>query len=317
MQVKQQKKSSNKWTCVVCNEKQSVWKVFAQGFIAKDVCKFVQTFNMFPCQFEQQRTNETLDLIPEHTDDQPRSSNDKKRRSDWSKYVDPKDIHDGQEEEEQEEDVFGPRIVTELPPKKLVKKPKLNADSSGFGTPQDGERGFRLVFQKRNFNKGKEPGKIDPTTANWASKRFDYKSQSEEGISAAEGPWRSLAKGDSNRRTYAKQLVEDGFAESRACHRTTACHPTTAKVSSTKWGAYIIQDNNKDSEDKGPRKSQLRMMKGASKWGSYITEDDDEGDLHLKIGREFADNKGKWDDCVFDAKLYDQSVEEDIHPDFL
>ncbi|KAF7140483.1 hypothetical protein RHSIM_Rhsim06G0093000 [Rhododendron simsii] len=295
MQVKQQKKSSNKWTCVVCNEKQSVRKVFAQGFMAKDVRKFVQTFNMSRCQFEQQRTNETLDLVPEHTDCQPRSSNDKKRRSDWSEYVDPKDIHNGQEEEEQEEDVFGPRIVTELPPKELFKKPKLNVDSSGFGTMQD----------------GKEPGKIDPTIANWASKRFDYKSQSEEGISAAEGPRRSLAKGDSNRRTYAKQLVEHGFAESRACH------PTTAKVSSTKCGVYIIQDNNKDSEDKGPWKSQLRMMKEASKWDSYITEDDDEGDLHLKIGREFADNKGKWDDCEFDAKLYDQSAEEDIHPDFL
>lgn len=50
--------------------------------------------------------------------------------------------------------MFGPRIVTELPPKELFKKPKLNADSSGFGTTQDGERGFRPVFQKRNFNKG-------------------------------------------------------------------------------------------------------------------------------------------------------------------
>ncbi|KAF7144435.1 hypothetical protein RHSIM_Rhsim04G0161000 [Rhododendron simsii] len=81
LQVKQQKKSTNQWICVVCNEKQSVRKVFAQGFMAKVVPKFVQTCNMSRCQFEQQRSNETLDLVPEHTDDQPRSNNDKKRNS--------------------------------------------------------------------------------------------------------------------------------------------------------------------------------------------------------------------------------------------
>ncbi|KAE9454354.1 hypothetical protein C3L33_13760, partial [Rhododendron williamsianum] len=80
LQVKQQKKSSNQWICVVCNEKQSVRKVFAQGFMAKDVPKFVQTFNMFRCQFEQQR-HKRNPPVPEHTDDQPRSSNDKKRNS--------------------------------------------------------------------------------------------------------------------------------------------------------------------------------------------------------------------------------------------
>ncbi|KAF7140819.1 hypothetical protein RHSIM_Rhsim06G0189600 [Rhododendron simsii] len=80
LQVKQQKKSSNQWICVVCIKKQSVRKVFAQGFMAKVVPKFVQTFNI-RYQFEQQRTNETLDLVPDHTDDQPQSSNDKKRNS--------------------------------------------------------------------------------------------------------------------------------------------------------------------------------------------------------------------------------------------
>ncbi|KAK1554441.1 hypothetical protein Q3G72_012225 [Acer saccharum] len=44
--VKQKKKSSNKWTCVVCNQKQSVRKVFAQGYNAKDLRQYVQSFNM-------------------------------------------------------------------------------------------------------------------------------------------------------------------------------------------------------------------------------------------------------------------------------
>ncbi|KAK1554710.1 hypothetical protein Q3G72_016203 [Acer saccharum] len=45
-QVKQKKKSSNKWTCVVCNQKQSVRKVFVQGYNAKDLRQYVQSFNM-------------------------------------------------------------------------------------------------------------------------------------------------------------------------------------------------------------------------------------------------------------------------------
>ncbi|XP_021771514.1 MRN complex-interacting protein-like [Chenopodium quinoa] len=46
MQVKQQKKSSNKWNCVVCNQKQSVTKIYAQSYQAKDVRSVVQSFNM-------------------------------------------------------------------------------------------------------------------------------------------------------------------------------------------------------------------------------------------------------------------------------
>ncbi|KAI5395176.1 hypothetical protein KIW84_061685, partial [Lathyrus oleraceus] len=46
MQVKQKKKSSHKWNCTVCNEKQLVRKVFAHGYKVKDVRTFVQTFNM-------------------------------------------------------------------------------------------------------------------------------------------------------------------------------------------------------------------------------------------------------------------------------
>eukprot|EP01018_Ginkgo_biloba_P022608 Gb_35093 [translate_table: standard] len=46
MQVKQQKKSSNKWSCAICNEKQSVQRIYARSGLAKDVRKFVQDFNM-------------------------------------------------------------------------------------------------------------------------------------------------------------------------------------------------------------------------------------------------------------------------------
>ncbi|RXH78327.1 hypothetical protein DVH24_001845 [Malus domestica] len=45
MQVKQRNKS-NKWTCVVCNQKQFVRQVFAQGPVVGDLRLFVQSSNM-------------------------------------------------------------------------------------------------------------------------------------------------------------------------------------------------------------------------------------------------------------------------------
>ena len=90
MQVKQRKKSSNKWTCVVCNQKQSVRKVFAQGYMAKDVREFVQSFNMSR-QFAEQNvipadddkaTLEIEDKIP---------PNGKLKRTDWTEYIDPEE----------------------------------------------------------------------------------------------------------------------------------------------------------------------------------------------------------------------------------
>nr|XP_027095246.1 MRN complex-interacting protein isoform X2 [Coffea arabica] len=126
MQVKQRKKSSNKWTCVVCNQKQSVRKVFAQGYMAKDVREFVQSFNMSR-QFAEQNVipadddKETLEIedkIP---------PNGKLKRTDWTEYIDP-------EEEDSEipnigenpGDEFELKIVTEMP-KPVFKKPKLKS----------------------------------------------------------------------------------------------------------------------------------------------------------------------------------------------
>ena len=106
LQVKQRKKSSNKWTCVVCNQKQSVLKVFAQGPMAKDLRKFVQSFNMSR-KFADQ--NQPFDPPLEYDinfedDDGGDMENPKKRRNDWTEYLDPEDHHDHKlvlQEEEQ------------------------------------------------------------------------------------------------------------------------------------------------------------------------------------------------------------------------
>ncbi|KAK1582208.1 hypothetical protein Q3G72_012837 [Acer saccharum] len=84
-EVKQKKKSSNKWTCVVCNQKQSVRKVFAQGYNAKDLRQYVQSFNMSlkdrPHE-EQQEEEEVRDMEAKESQ-QSRAKNDSK----WKDYL--------------------------------------------------------------------------------------------------------------------------------------------------------------------------------------------------------------------------------------
>lgn len=92
IQVKQKKKSSNKWTCVVCNQKQSVLKVFAQSYMAKDVRKVVQTFNMSRQLAHQ---NQSLvfhqQTLVSESPKQVYFHNQNKKRTDWTEYIDPED----------------------------------------------------------------------------------------------------------------------------------------------------------------------------------------------------------------------------------
>ncbi|KAK4348700.1 hypothetical protein RND71_031455 [Anisodus tanguticus] len=142
MQVKQQKKSSNKWTCVVCNQKQSVWKVFAQGSKAKEIRLFVQNFNM---------SRQFTDLLPvvgrEETETlgigEPNQSYGSSKRTDWTEYLDPEE--NAIENDEISGDVMEPKIVTELP-KELFRKPKVKNNSAVAGH-------FKPVFSKRNARK--------------------------------------------------------------------------------------------------------------------------------------------------------------------
>lgn len=83
--MKQKKKSSNKWVCVICNQKQSVKKVFAQGYKAKELRFFVQSFNM-----SRKVADEVADSFSE-VDVEGEEVLDvigMKNRSDWSEYLD-------------------------------------------------------------------------------------------------------------------------------------------------------------------------------------------------------------------------------------
>lgn len=89
--MKQKKKSSNKWVCVICNQKQSVRKVFAQGYMAKELRFFVQSFNMSrkAADQEQQAAAGTFpEVAADGEIDEEVSIVRGKKRSDWSEYLD-------------------------------------------------------------------------------------------------------------------------------------------------------------------------------------------------------------------------------------
>lgn len=107
-QVKQKKKSSNKWVCVICNQKQSVTKVFAQGYKANELRFFVQSFNMSRkvLDEEAQPVDDTyLEADVKGEFDGQVSDVGGRKRSDWSEYLDsdlPKDSRRLTEEEDGE-----------------------------------------------------------------------------------------------------------------------------------------------------------------------------------------------------------------------
>lgn len=153
MQVKQRKQSSknNKWTCVVCNQKQSARKVFAESPMARDLRPFVQSSNMSR-QFTHQQQHHEHALVS----DSHECSTQKKRRTDWTQYLDAEDDQRTEmKQEDNESDGFEPRIVTELPPESF-KKPKLNKYIDASDTDKGGVYELpnrRPVFSKRNSNK--------------------------------------------------------------------------------------------------------------------------------------------------------------------
>ncbi|KAK2976242.1 hypothetical protein RJ640_021953 [Escallonia rubra] len=276
--VKQRKKSSNKWTCVVCNQKQSVIKVFAQADMAKDVRKFVQGCNMSRQLADQQPSSfDRQTQAPQFEDIESECpSNQKKKRTDWSEYIDYE-----KEEEVQTEDVLEAHFVTELPTA-VFKKPKLRGYSAGSDTEEGGKH-FRPVFGRRNAGR----------QANFTGK----------GISKHAETKREGASGWSDCRRLADKFVAD--------KEQTRYQPSTSTEPS-KWGDYIRHDKE-DVANLAARKPGPASVKRTSKWNNYITEDDD---LQLETESSAADHMGQRNRGAFEAELNDQRVEEDIHPDF-
>ncbi|XP_044349427.1 MRN complex-interacting protein isoform X2 [Triticum aestivum] len=111
MQVKQQKKSSNKWACVVCNRRQSVLRVHARGYRAADLRRFVQDANLARGRGAPVRE---ADWDPPVAGDQQDEPPREKKRMDWSEYLDDTgERHAGRGFADSRDD--GIEVTTELP----------------------------------------------------------------------------------------------------------------------------------------------------------------------------------------------------------
>ncbi|KAL5776536.1 hypothetical protein ACOSP7_009462 [Xanthoceras sorbifolium] len=239
MQVRQRKKSSNKWTCVVCNQKQSVRNVFAQGYKAKDLRQFVQSFNM-------------------SLQDPP--------------------LSDQQEEEEDEE--------TAMP----NKRPKLNKypHSGGLATGEGEGEGYDQFYKSILSSQAKvrEANEPQQSTGQVASKWSDYLTQEDKEELRTCQP------------TMSNDKTQDDMKNPRNSHATMG-------KAASKWSEYLTEDEPEQRIPRPPKGN------GASKWKTLLTQE--ENDLQDSTGREFVDDhKGEWRNGIFD-----QEVEDDIHPDFI
>ncbi|KAL4557686.1 hypothetical protein LXL04_035873 [Taraxacum kok-saghyz] len=298
-QVKQRKKSSNKWSCVICNEKQSVRKVFSQGSMAKDVRKFVQSFNMSRQFVEQQQ-----ELLEETLDQEQIENQTVKKRTDWSEYIEP-DINDvGIDDDEVKVALFDlnlsstgtkevsnskmhltdyrshvtgelcePNVVTELP-KPLFKKPNLRANYSASGLDREDDEPLRKpVFGKRIVNK-----KINDSDKELRTVKENSKSYNDKKIGAS-----------SNWGEYYETQHHDN-ADYNPAYKRSACTDDLG-----------LKHNGLSSVMK-------RLKKPVSKWDDFIDDADDmqHESKYLEINHS-----------AFETKVSDEIVEDDVHPDFL
>nr|GLL39496.1 uncharacterized protein LOC109151239 [Ipomoea trifida] len=252
MQVKQRKKSSNKWICVVCNQKQSLRQVFAQGFMAKDVRIFVQNFNMSR-QFSdlaQHEEPQTLDLAEEEEDRFPSNRNNK--RTDWTEYLDFEDESVEKEDEQSTGDGLETRIVTELP-KAVFKRPKLSNYS--VGSESDSKKRFRPTFTKRDTRK---------------QSTFQGK---DIGMMAKEGPDREdFTVGSQDVPSWSKNRDAKANDKKLVSKEPTQGSLLTTAKGMSKWSEYMTADADDDDDDNLELESGGWLTSGKDRWNNIALE---------------------------------------------
>ncbi|XP_023549686.1 MRN complex-interacting protein isoform X3 [Cucurbita pepo subsp. pepo] len=233
MQVKQQRRSGNKWICAVCNEKQSVQKVFARAPMAKDVRKFVQSFNMSrKYADEQTKVDEILDeeIVDE---DQLDFNAKRKRRSDWSEYLDLEEDRSQTGRENERElgsDFTDGKIVTELPEEKTRKHCSTSCSSRPEGG--EGKRFYRPVFPKRTH--------IAKNSAIQASKWRKGVREDDEKVSLKA----NLSSKDEIRNWESQSDIEASkWSKGMSKDDENACILAKVGGPSPKWSEYMTEED--------------------------------------------------------------------------
>nr|ACG38625.1 hypothetical protein [Zea mays] len=178
MQVKQQKRSSNKWVCVVCNQRQSVLHVHARGYRAADLRRFVQDTNLARGRREfaplaEPDVDRDLAAV-EEGDVFPIE----KSQTEWSEYLDDPgetgkgcgglgaDASDGESDE-------GIEVITELPQKRPKVRPR-KAQSDVVGKRTKLSTHPTLCNKRQQIKQGSSPHCATTTAEAQGSKWTKY-----------------------------------------------------------------------------------------------------------------------------------------------
>ncbi|BBN10282.1 hypothetical protein MPTK1_5g02290 [Marchantia polymorpha subsp. ruderalis] len=147
MQVKQAKKASNKWSCSICNEKQSLRKVFFASDAAKDVRSFVQQANLtrghiLEATAECFNSSDVKENLVERYEAaiEPQNGNRLPRRSNWDDFLQQEDQYSDQENIVDPDDA---KYVTSVPDVR-PRKPQRRVISS-----HDGPSGRRALSPQK------------------------------------------------------------------------------------------------------------------------------------------------------------------------
>ncbi|XP_057532026.1 uncharacterized protein LOC130810095 isoform X2 [Amaranthus tricolor] len=295
MQVKQQKKSSSKWNCVICNQKQSVTKIYAQSYQAKDIRKVVQSFNMSR-KFHDEMQQPEQEQSPNGGDSEIEEIT-VKRRTDWSEfmeddnisephYLKSKLVNNAENNMDAEPRVPEPRVVTELPEDLMFKKPKLKGKFGGGSFGIDKNHCYKPIVSKRGIST-KIIMKTQQSTSNPRSGSVCDECMVDDN---------DLIRGN---REQCEQQQRDTGSIMRI--KGAARHLE-------QWRQQQLQHTNMCKEVKQP---------GASKWSKYMTEHEDVDNIDKGLRPAFADDFRLMRGYKLEKEGIDQPVEEDIHPDFL
>ncbi|KAK6160785.1 hypothetical protein DH2020_004166 [Rehmannia glutinosa] len=275
-----QKKSSNKWSCVVCNEKQSVRKVFAQGAMARDVRKFVQNFNMSRqlSDQKQQLLSEEIETFNSQSD-----HSRKTKRNDWTEYVD--DLEEYSTKFDKDGDIpegengLEAIVVTEMP-KALFKKPKVKDYSS---IENSAGNIFKPMFpDRRNAKRHRN------------DQPQDIKLTQFEQISCE----RASKKSD---------CYDEEFTSLHSSDRAPKWNRLRAQIQD-------INRNSANMEELFVRQPSKVVKGSISKWSDYITQEGENSVTVAPMARGLCQST---EYLSIESSLNDERVEDDIHPDFI
>ncbi|KAL2622046.1 hypothetical protein R1flu_002251 [Riccia fluitans] len=267
MQVKQAKESSNRWSCSICNENQSLRKVFFSSDAAKDVRNFVQQANMVRGIAEEASAAECLpsdarkNFSPCHKAEldvriQPQQPN----RSKWERFLPESEISASDEEN----DPTDSKYVTSSPdPKQKNSQPRKVRSSKGASS---------MNFAKSLGNN------VEPAERAYEIPQFgvDDKKDFREDAETAEPTCEDLGYG------FGGVMDDELKHRSRKfSHRDSSSRPSSrlcvadseAGEGLKKRGYAALSGNSSCEGSKVSQRERLQCQ--PSKWSRYLGVEDD------------------------------------------